>query len=104
VPKIVGFIMGHKFNIEPCLDYLDAAYHGQGIMTDVLDTVLHEWAIPRVNVKHILTGAFIGNRGSVRVFEKNGFRMTRTVNELCLVRGEMKGLHVLEWKADPVES
>ncbi|KAF4611980.1 hypothetical protein D9613_004126 [Agrocybe pediades] len=81
-------------------DYLDPKYHGQGIMTDALDTILHEWAIPRMNVRRILTGAFIGNVGSVRVFQKNGFKMLRTVDEFAVVRGTMRGLHVLEWRAD----
>lgn len=78
-------------------DYLSPSYHGQGIMTDAMDTLLYKWAIPRMNVRKIISCAFIGNQGSVRVFEKNGFLMTRTIQEHEIVRGEMRGSHVMEW-------
>ncbi|KDR85588.1 hypothetical protein GALMADRAFT_218684 [Galerina marginata CBS 339.88] len=79
-------------------DYLAPSHHRRGIMTDAIDTLLHDWAIPRMNVRHVLVGAFIGNHGSVRVFEKNGFNMARTIEEYSIVRGKMRGMHVLEWK------
>ncbi|KAH9486387.1 hypothetical protein JR316_0000451 [Psilocybe cubensis] len=78
-------------------DYLAPSHHGQGIMTDAINTLLHDWAIPRMNVHRIICSAFLGNRGSVRVFEKNGFVMTRTIQEHAVVRGELRGSHILEW-------
>ncbi|KDR85590.1 hypothetical protein GALMADRAFT_372482 [Galerina marginata CBS 339.88] len=79
-------------------DYLIPSHHGKGIMTDAIDTLLHEWAIPRMNVRHVLTGAFIGNHGSVKVFEKNGFVMLRNIEEHSVIRDKMRGMHVLEWR------
>ena len=66
-------------------------------MTDAVDTVLHDWAIPRMNVRHVMVAAFEGNEGSVRVFMKNGFKMIGTYKEHYEVKGIMRGLHWLEW-------
>ncbi len=38
-------------------------------MTDALDTLLHEWAIPRMGVRRVLAAAFTGNDGSVKVLK-----------------------------------
>ncbi|KZV99031.1 hypothetical protein EXIGLDRAFT_726514, partial [Exidia glandulosa HHB12029] len=43
-----------------CADWMDPAYHGQGIMTAVIRTLIHDWAVPRMNVKHINVSAFLG--------------------------------------------
>ncbi|KAF8973919.1 acyl-CoA N-acyltransferase [Flammula alnicola] len=68
-------------------DYLAPSHHGQGIMTDAVDTLVHDWAVPRMGVRRILTGAFVGNHGSVRVFEKNGFTLVRTIEDFSVVKG-----------------
>ncbi|KAF9486332.1 acyl-CoA N-acyltransferase [Pholiota conissans] len=78
-------------------DFLAPSHHRQGIMTDAVDTLLHEWAIPRMGVRRIIVGAFTGNDGSVKVFEKNGFKHLRTIAEFKVIKGKMRGLHVLEW-------
>ena len=66
-------------------------------MTDALDTLLWDWAVPRMGVHRICTTAFEGNQGSVRVFEKNGFVMKTTLDDFVVHRGRMRGLHVMEW-------
>jgi len=81
-------------------DYLAPSHHGQGIMTDAIDTLLHDWAVPRMGVRRVLTGAFVGNMGSVKVFEKNGFKMVRTVAKHSVVRGKQVGMHVFHWSFD----
>ncbi|KZV99030.1 acyl-CoA N-acyltransferase [Exidia glandulosa HHB12029] len=82
-------------------DWLDPAYHGQGIMTAVVRFVIHEWAVPRMNVRHIRVNAFLGNRGSVRVFEKNGFETLPDLLDVVRLSesrgGKLMSLHILEW-------
>ena len=67
-------------------------------MTDAVDTLLHEWAIPRMNVRHLMVGVFTGNEASLKVFLKNGFKMINTYENYKEVRGKMRGLHVMEWR------
>ena len=67
-------------------------------MTDAVDTVLHDWAIPRMNVRHMLLAVFEGNVGSVKVFLRNGFKIKATYKDYKEVKGKMRGVHVLEWK------
>ena len=69
-------------------------------MTDAVDTVLHDWAIPRMNVGHILISAFEGNEGSVKVFLRNGFKSKAIYKEHHEVKGKTRGVHVLEWTVD----
>lgn len=68
-------------------------------MTDAVRTLIQDWAVPRMRVQRIVVGAFTGNPASVRVFEKNGFRTTSVVEDALEVRGEMRGLHMMEWVA-----
>lgn len=109
-PNIVWSIGGLFFNPHAwsdygyelwlLTDYLAPSHHRRGIMTDALDTLLHEWAIPRMGVRRILAAAFTGNDGSVKVFERNGFKLVRTIEEHAIVKGRMRGVHVLEWNLD----
>lgn len=58
------------------------------------------WVIPRMNA-HVVEGlAFIGNVGSIRVFEKNGFERLVAVEDCVEVKGERKGLQLLEWRLE----
>ncbi|KAF5312794.1 hypothetical protein D9619_002818 [Psilocybe cf. subviscida] len=79
-------------------NFLSPQYHGQGIMTDVVNTLLHEWCIPRMNVQYMWVSTFTGNIGSVRVFEKNGFVMIKTREEHTEAKGKIRGLNLLEWR------
>ncbi|KAF8203781.1 hypothetical protein BJ912DRAFT_941053 [Pholiota molesta] len=60
-------------------DFLAASHHRQGIMTDAVQTVLYDWAIPRMKVRHMWVSAYTGNEGSVKVFLKNGFKIIKTI-------------------------
>lgn len=69
-------------------------------MTAVVAAILKAWVIPRYNAHIIEVTAFKGNIGSVRVFEKNGFKLEKTIEDCVVVRGERKGLHILRWHLD----
>ncbi|KIJ38427.1 hypothetical protein M422DRAFT_104847, partial [Sphaerobolus stellatus SS14] len=60
-------------------DYLAPSHHGKGIMSLTIKTLLDQWIIPRMGAKKINATAFNGNIGSVRVFEKNGFVLEKTL-------------------------
>ena len=76
-------------------DYLAASHHRQGIMTDAVETVLHDWAIPRMNVRHMLVCTF---EGSVKVFLRNGFKIKATFKDHFEIKGKIRSVRVLEWK------
>jgi len=67
-------------------------------MTDAVGTVLHEWAIPRMGVRHMWVSTFTGNEGSVKVFLKNGFKLIGTYEQHAEIKGKMRGLNLLEWR------
>jgi RimJ/RimL family protein N-acetyltransferase len=69
-------------------------------MSAVVGAVINQWMVPHLNAHKIRTEAIQGNIGSVRVFEKNGFKIIETVRvdrdgPGC---GRIKGVHVLEWE------
>lgn len=77
------------------------SHHGKGIMSAAVHTIIHEWAIPRMNAHKIYGTAFKGNTGSVKVFLKNGFKLFDLVED-CVTISESKGggttgLNFLEW-------
>lgn len=68
-------------------------------MTTAVKTLVEKWMIPRMGARKLQVTTRKGNIGSVRVFEKNGFVMTGTV-ENCMPVQESKGggmdsIHVL---------
>ena len=67
-------------------------------MTDALDTIMHEWAIPRMGVRHILVDVFDENEASTKVFLKNGFRLIATYDDHLEIKGTKRGLRILEKK------
>ena len=66
-------------------------------MADSVDTLLNEWAIPRMHVRKMIGTAFLGNPGSIRVLEKNGFKLRETLEDHSVVKGVLRGIHVLGW-------
>lgn len=42
-------------------------------MSRAVQTVLRDWALPRMNLKHLRGSWVVGNEGSRRVFERNNF-------------------------------
>ncbi|KAF8204428.1 GNAT domain-containing protein [Mycena galopus ATCC 62051] len=89
----------HDPDIWTLRDYLAPSHHGQGIMSDAVNTLLHLWGIPRMGVRCMVETIMDGNNGSVRVFEKQGFKLRKTIMDVLDVRGTMRGVHVLEWQA-----
>ena len=71
-------------------------------MTLALQTLIDQWMIPRMNARIIRAEAFLGNKGSVRVFEKCGFVEREQVeHDIVVPCGERYyGYHVLWWKYD----
>ncbi|KAJ5493081.1 hypothetical protein N7539_001827, partial [Penicillium diatomitis] len=78
-----------------------AIINGKGIMTLVIQTILHDWAVPRMNVHRLRCWAFEDNAGSIRVFEKNGFVRGHTLKDWASVSesrgGGKKSIVSLEW-------
>ena len=68
-------------------DWMDPAWHGQGIMTAVIRAVVHDWAVPRMNARRICVSIVTGNIASVRVFEKNGFVLERAAMKESVTLG-----------------
>lgn len=69
-------------------------------MSDALKTIMYDWAIPRMNARRIIASALRGNKGSVKVFQKNGFRVTALRENHTEARGKMWDLHILGWNFD----
>jgi RimJ/RimL family protein N-acetyltransferase len=71
-------------------------------MTAIVGTLLNAWGIPRMNIRCVRALVLEGNSGSVRVFEKNGFVLRKTVVDCIrmVTKGEYPGrlhtLHLLE--------
>jgi RimJ/RimL family protein N-acetyltransferase len=98
-----GSTPSHREITRPLPDYLATSHHRQGIMTDAVDTVLHDWAIPHMNVRHMWGTAFEGNEGSVKVFLRNGFKMKATYKDHFEAKGRIHSLHLLEWRHPGVD-
>ena len=88
--------------IEEKSDYLASSHHGKGIMTAVLRTFIHEWAVPRMGVRQIRVETFADNIASRRVFEKLGFTYEKTVPvQKTLNSGRtIDAMDILWWKAE----
>ena len=82
-------------------DFLASSHHGKGIMTTALSTIMNRWLVPQMGVRLIRVEVFEGNVGSVRVFEKNGFKLEGTVPQRMVTNSGVKvtGMHVLSWRA-----
>ncbi|KAF7347356.1 N-acetyltransferase domain-containing protein [Mycena venus] len=72
-------------------DYLASSHYGQGIMSDAFNTLLRQWGIPRMGVRRMVVSTLEGNKGSVRVFEKLGFKFRKTIDDTIEARGTMRG-------------
>ncbi|PYH86728.1 hypothetical protein BO82DRAFT_349884 [Aspergillus uvarum CBS 121591] len=82
--------------------FLAPSYHGKGIMTSALRTLIHDWGVPRMNIKRLMASAFVENVGSVRVFEKNDFEVLCTLEDWEPYPenrgGGWKSLTVVKWR------
>ncbi|KAF4211662.1 hypothetical protein CNMCM5878_002312 [Aspergillus fumigatiaffinis] len=77
-------------------------------MTAVIKAVIEEWAVPRMNARVIKASAYADNRASMRVFEKNGFRLEYELEDWAVVPldrgGGVKSIVVLVWQEAGNES
>ncbi|KAF7302877.1 N-acetyltransferase domain-containing protein [Mycena kentingensis (nom. inval.)] len=78
-------------------DYLAPSYHRRGIVSDALQTLITQWAVPRMGVRRMVVTTLKGNKASVGVFEKHGFVFRKTIEDVLDVRGVSTSVHVLEW-------
>lgn len=85
-------------------DFLSPSHHGQGIMTAVIHTLIHDWAIPYMNAHTIKASLYAENKGSARVFGKNGFRLEHTREDWVIVPenrgGGRKSIRVFVWNRE----
>lgn len=82
-------------------DYLAPSHHGKGIMSLAMKTLIHDWAVPYMNVRNLKCYLFKGNAGSLRVFEKNNFEKERILEDWVPVaecRGGRKSIVVMRWR------
>ena len=86
--------------LQPAADYLASPLHGRGFMSCALRMLLEMWVVPRMGARRIRVETIIGNRGSVRVLEKLGFKITNSVRRQKVTSsGELiDGYHVLWWQ------
>ena len=71
-------------------------------MSVAFGTLMKEWIIPCMGGKAMRVEALEGNIGSVRVFEKNGFRLVDTVSRPVHNPSGVfhTGMHILTWRAE----
>ncbi|KAF6754327.1 hypothetical protein DFP72DRAFT_1010015 [Ephemerocybe angulata] len=84
--------------------FLSASHHGKGIATDAINTVLHDWAIPRMGVRRLLAFPLEGNHGAVKLFLKSGFEFLFGCSDSSVLRGIRRRVNVLEWRLDDGEA
>ncbi len=70
-------------------------------MSAALGTIIREWMVPRMAARKIRAEVFVGNIGSRRVFEKNGFVLEETVELERETNSGMvrRGMDVLWWRS-----
>jgi RimJ/RimL family protein N-acetyltransferase len=65
-------------------------------MSDAYDTLINDLGRPYLGVRHIVGTTFFGNEGSVKVFLKNNFILTRQLPDHVEVKGKLQSFNVLE--------
>ncbi|KAJ5384341.1 hypothetical protein N7517_002252 [Penicillium concentricum] len=93
---------GHKDIIWGIGYYLSPTQHSRGLMSAAVRTVIQDWAIPRMNLHRLKGSFYVGNIGSMRVFEKNNFVEAGIFKDWAPAtphkgRGTMS-VAVVEWK------
>ncbi|KAJ7135033.1 hypothetical protein C8R43DRAFT_1021983 [Mycena crocata] len=70
------------------------------LMTVVIGTLVTQVqvGIPWMKTRRIRSSAFIGNYGSVKVLQKNGFVLEDTLVDHVQIGDEKRTLHLLEWR------
>lgn len=84
--------------------WLLPTHHKKGIMSAVLNTLIHDWAIPKMNARVIKASALAGNEASVGVFRKCGFVIESMIEKAAILAltkpggGVKKDIYVLRWE------
>lgn len=105
-PDIVWTIQGgwSRINAKQAsnsqLVFLAPSWHGQGIASDAIKTVLYDWLVPRMGVRRVLVFPLEGNHGGVKAFLKSDFRYLGVSKSQTIVRGMARRVNVLEWRLD----
>lgn len=90
----------HGYIADAIAVFLAASHHGRGIASDAINTLLHDWLVPRMGVRRVLAFPFVGNHGGVKVFLKNEFRFLFGCENHAVVRGMARSINVVEWRLD----
>lgn len=73
-------------------------------MTCVVKSLLSNWIVPRMGARKINASTYEENLGSVRVFEKNGFTLEKTLKDWKGISekkgGGRVGIHFLRWRRE----
>lgn len=95
------FLLSLKLTL---LDFLSPNYHGRGIMTQALNTLIHDWGVPHMKIRDLRASAFLENIGSQKVFAKNGFDQTCILKDWKQVSesrgGGVRSLVVFKWRGE----
>ena len=79
----IGIIIGNK------------DFWGKGIATEAID-LLVEYSFKRLNLRRLIAGAYMENSGSIKAFEKVGFKKAYIENEKYLFEGRYMDAVTLE--------
>lgn len=67
------------------------AFHGKGIASAAIGTLLHKWASPHMATHQIVACSFASNIASSKAFLKNGFYIYSEVSGTTVKQEEKKG-------------
>lgn len=64
----------------------------------MVETLLYDWAVPRMGVRKMIGAAFVSNEGSGGVLRKSGFVYRETYPDFAEIKGIMRSLVVYDWE------
>ncbi len=73
--------------------WIGEPFQGRGLGTEVIGELVH-YAFEKLDISRVEADVFVGNLRSRRAFERNGFRLIRTVPAAVIKRG----VPVDEWR------
>jgi [ribosomal protein S5]-alanine N-acetyltransferase len=90
---IVGGICFHgepDENGEVEIGYgIDELYHNRGYMSETIDGII-QWIVENKKVKIIRAETECNNISSIRVLEKNGFKISQQIDNILILRLQIK--------------
>ncbi|KAJ7272612.1 acyl-CoA N-acyltransferase [Mycena haematopus] len=76
--------------------YLTPSHQGRGLTAVAVKTLITQFGIPWMKTRHLRSGVFEGNPGSLRVLQKNGFVVIDTLPDHIQMGEEKKTVYLLE--------